>query len=525
MRTPRTVFQVLLGGVLISSSILAGGQQDFRKASDDALALAQAGKGNSAIQTAKNSFDGCPQGAPGKECRALLSYSMGFIEQKQAETSTNPDEARGILLRARRYYETSLAEDPDNGVVHFNLALLLRSTGNTDIAIEELKKAIATDPPRGWEYNINLGDLYAQNRDMAAALNAYQAASQSAPAAETPLWRMVDVAIPAGVAPGKLEPTCEKLEITFPEIAAACYEHVLNAAYKNDQALAEKAFLAWLTLLAGNERLTENSLQAIPASSNEDIINNVRGLLRGDDPRYVPGWWRSSRERRKAHAALLLLVGHRFPSRGPQYAEECWQTGLESVKDVYEPEPGPYGFPLSPVVTINLYQELALLYLRYSDVGSNEVKLRDLVNEMFAMKGEAIQSHNLEAEQRFHNLLGIIFVQQKNWGSDGNPRSAAYQLRRTVEVADERYKTEGLYQPLAQIKELRARGYREHGQTEQANQSLLNAALAYMDSDELIDCARIIAQLPDNAADKSSLSTVLRLRQVASQGVVSPDLL
>jgi hypothetical protein len=135
------------------------------------------------------------------------------------------------------------------------------------------------------------------------------------------------------------------------------------------------------------------------------------------------------------------VCGHHFVSRGPQYVETCWRTGIEAVQHLLEQGPGS-NMPLSPAVTLNLYQELALLYIRYPDFDPDQRKLHGLTNEIFEQKGLAIASHNLEAEQRFHTVLGMIFVEQKTWGSDGNPRSAAYQLLRTVEVAKQRYQEE-----------------------------------------------------------------------------------
>src|SRR6185312_13784048 len=83
----------------------------------------------------------------------------------------------------------------------------------------------------------------------------------------------------------------------------------------------------------------------------------------------------------------------------------------------------------------------------------------ELVEQIFFDKMGAIQSKDLEAEQRYHTVLGLIFAGQQKWGSDDDSHSAAFQLRRVVEVANERYQKESIYQPLPEIKELRAKVY------------------------------------------------------------------
>jgi hypothetical protein len=328
----------------------------------------------------------------------------------------------------------------------------------------------------------------------------------------------------AAFPPAKLQSLCQSWEPAFSDIAAACYEQVIKASYKDNGGLAEQSFLAWITLRSDNEQLTEESLKVLPEQWNTGAVDNVRAFLQGSIPPTVPDWWRGSSDRRKAFATLMLLAGRRFAHRGPKFVETCWRTGIAVVQHLLEPPAGG-GMPLTPGVTLNLYQELALLYIRYPDFDPAQWKLKQLIREIFAEKGQAIASHNLEAEQRFHTILGMIFAQQKNWGSDSDSHSAAFQLLWALKAADQRYQEEGIYQPLPEIKELQEHVYRASNQPEKANQSLWNAALAYMDIDQLNRAAQIIDEIPDAAGmDKVSLSKLLQLRSQASVGSANPDL-
>ena len=87
------------------------------------------------------------------------------------------------------------------------------------------------------------------------------------------------------------------------------------------------------------------------------------------------------------------------------------------------------------------------------------------------------------------------------------------------------HQEEGVYQPLPEINELQVSVYRATNQPEKANQSLWNAALAYMDSDQLDRAALVINETSEAAGmDKVSLTRLLQLRRQAASGSVTPDL-
>jgi len=93
--------------------------------------------------------------------------------------------------------------------------------------------------------------------------------------------------------------------------------------------------------------------------------------------------------------------------------EGTWQTALKIVR-------GDHRSPSS----LELRRALALLYVRYPDLDPTQSKLKDLVEQIFEDKMGAIQSNDLEAEQRYHTVLGLIFAGQQKWGSDYDPYSA-----------------------------------------------------------------------------------------------------
>jgi hypothetical protein len=110
-------------------------------------------------------------------------------------------------------------------------------------------------------------------------------------------------------------------------------------------------------------------------------------------------------------------------------------------------------------------------------------------------------------------------------GLDSNPWGASYQLRRAVEVANDRYSREGLYQPLPEIKKLRAQAYSEINDPAKASLAMCEAIQAYIDADQLDEASTILAQLPaESTRDLTLLRYIVDLRRQAARSDAAPNL-
>jgi hypothetical protein len=276
--------------------------------------------------------------------------------------------------------------------------------------------------------------------------------------------------------------------------------------FAGNTSLAETALVTWLGIIGRQEKVGEQMLEGLPRNWGTAALPPLTALLRGDLSRITDNWWTQSGSRSEAWARFLLALGQESASHDPKTMERIWQTALQTVKNNPRSASG-----------LELRRALALLYVRHPDLDVTHGKLNELVEQIFFDKMGAIQSKDLEAEQRYHTVLGLIFAGQQKWGSDDDSHSAAFQLRRVVEVANERYQKESIYQPLPEIKELRAKVYEKTNHPVEAANARWDSLLAYMDSDQLDRASNAMEAIQDSGKfDKATLTSLLKLRRDAS---------
>ena len=430
---------------------------------------------------------------------------MGYVYQQQAQSTATPADRERALTAAAASYRATLRDDPNNGTVHFNLALLLSSSGDQTSAIAELQEAIKADPTQ-WQYSVKLGDIQAQQKNWKAAMQAYEQAAQAAPGAEAPPERILELTSRGyGLNADELQSRCKEWEALYPTLAANCYEKFINMVFAANNATAETALVTWLGVIGRQEKVDEQALEGLPRNWDTAALPPLTAVLRGDLSRIADNWWTQSDSRSEAWARFLLAVGQESASHDPKTMERIWQTALNTVKSDHR-----------SASSLELRRALALLYVRHPDLDLTHSKLNELVEQIFFDKMGAIQSKDLEAEQRYHTVLGLIFAGQQKWGSDDDSHSAAFQLRRAVEVADERYQKEAIYQPLPEIKALRVKVYEQTNHPVEAARARWDTLLAYMDSDQLDRAAQAMEAIQDSGKfDKVTLSSLLKLRRDA----------
>jgi hypothetical protein len=476
-----------------------------REVSTQALKSAQAGDFDKAMESAHAGLQKCPAGILGTRCRALLNYTLGYVFQHQARTASTADDRERALNSATVSYKEALDDDPNNSAIHYNLALALSHLGKRDVAVTELQQAVQTDPQH-WQYIVKLGDLYAEGKNWQGAMQAYEQATQSAPGADAPLQRILELTRRGhGLSAKELESQCGKWETLHPKMAQNCYEQFIVMAYANDNTEAEAALVRWLNIVALQDKVDERLLDALPPDWNTPALSPLREALRGNLPEGGGNWWTQPGLRSEVWARFLLTLGEQAAPQGSAVVERIWQTALTPVKN--DPRSGS---------SLELRRALALLYVRYPDIDPNHRKLDALVEQIFVGKMQAIRSNDLEAQQRYHSVLGLIFADEQKWGSDGDSHGATFQLKSTLDVAGERYQREGIYQPLPEIKELLAKVYEKTNRPAEAAKVRWDTILAYMDSDQLDRAGQAIErfQIPDGF-DRDSLNSLLRMRRDA----------
>ncbi len=477
-----------------------------KEISAEALQSSQTGDLRKAIEIASAGLHDCSADEMGSACRVLLNYTIGYVYQQAAQIATTPTERERALSSAAASYRAALKDDPNNATIHFNLGLLLNNSGNQSAAISEMQQSVQADP-RQWQYSIKLGDIQEQQKNWGAAMQAYAQAAESAPGADAPLERILELTKRGyGLKSNELQVRCQEWEVLHPAVAGNCYEQLIKMVYKRDNSIAEFALVAWLGLIARQGKVDEQLLEGLPQAWDTAAVPPLAAVLRGDLSNLAVNWWTQSEPRSEAWARFLLTFGQESASSVPKKLEQIWQSALSTVRG-----------DRRSASSLELRRALALLYVRHPDLDPTGAKLNGLVEQIFFDKMGAIRSKDLEAEQRYHTVLALIFAGQQKWGQDDDSYSAAFQTKRTIEVAGERYQNEGIYQPLPEMKELQVKVYEKTGRTADAAKARWDAALAYMDSDQLDRATKAIETLqPPAGFDKATLNALFKLRRDAA---------
>jgi hypothetical protein len=183
------------------------------------------------------------------------------------------------------------------------------------------------------------------------------------------------------------------------------YEQFITMVFAGNNAAAETALVTWLGIIGRQEKVDKQVLEGLPRNWGTAALPPLSAVLRGDLARINDNWWTQSDSRSEAWARFLLAVGQESPSHNPKTMERIWQTALKTVKNDPRSASG-----------LELRRALALLYVRHSDLDVSHSKLNELVEQIFFDKMGAIQSKDLEAEQRYHTVLGLIFAGQQKVG-------------------------------------------------------------------------------------------------------------
>lgn len=478
----RTVLRIaaLLGAAFLALARAAPGQE--RSWSSNVRSAVQrdaAGDFAAASRLLRGELAACAASAEGRSCRRGVSYSLGYIYH--LESRRDPAGRDSLLARAAEFYRAALAVDSSDGAAIYNLALVYRASPPEPAHEAFLQDAARRDPMRRAAYDDFLGDYFRDAGRWGDALEAYRRAAAIAPEDAAPRVGLLQVYrhLPADRAAELLE-LAAAWETRFPELAAQADALVAERARSADPpraALAEQAAVRWAAVLARGRRLSDESLQALPADWAP--TDDLRAYLqRPDTALSEANWWRRSPERGEVLARLALALGSRRLSEGdPGGAERIWQYADGFV-------------PRWAGLHVDLMRELALLYFRRPQLDPSGDKLRGVERRLFSMKGGAIESDDREAVQRFHTALGLIYTEKRQWRPGGGVDGALYQLGHALEAADHR----GFYQPLPELRDLLSQAYDSTGQPDLARSLDTLAAAAYLDTDDLDAAAEVAAR-------------------------------
>jgi len=119
----------------------------------------------------------------------------------------------------------------------------------------------------------------------------------------------------------------------------------------------------------------------------------------------------------------------------------------------------------------------ANLLLGYGkDIDPDDKYLDQLVSRLFDAKGGAYYNEDWDDVLRLHTVLGTIFQERKDWGSEGTVRSAIFQYDRALRAHQRVTATQSASAPVDPLRVRLASSYDGAGRYEDATRTYLDAA-------------------------------------------------
>ncbi|MEX2280901.1 MAG: hypothetical protein WEE89_00265, partial [Gemmatimonadota bacterium] len=446
---------------------------------DRALAEQAAGAFPSAVAMLQNSLLGCGLETDARGCRILVTYSLGYLHQQQG-AGRDPMSDSVLLMRAVTFYDQVLSEDANHSGARYAKALAYRELGAHEWQESFFREAPARDPARRATYLALLGDYYMDAKRPDDARRAYLEAIAADPDDEDLRNALVEadrLRGPRGAADLLL--VANQWKDVAPVAAARAYAASLVGAFGTGTAAADvtTADAACVGLVLAQQRMGAGPLLQQWTEGASSVgrwapLTELERFSRSAATDVAP-WWNRNADRKEALAHAALLYGRDASvQRDLERAERFWRAGLRIAQQRGR-------------TAVGLQRELALLYTREPGFDPGGQKFARLENEMFMDKGEALASGDLEAAQRFHQTLGLVYARRGVWRETIPSRNAIQQLTWALRAADERFRRDSFFQPLPEVHELIAVGLDSLGRRTQAAAEAERAARAYLDVDDL----------------------------------------
>jgi tetratricopeptide (TPR) repeat protein len=544
---------LLLVALLLMQGCSSAGLTRAQKVSAKATKLQKKGKAEKAQKLLDKTLEECGKEEQSKSCRALINYTQGYIYKMESVKPIEKkfDAGRGGLINKRtvldetttkaavkatkeaflkesiKSYMNVLKDSPGHGPTLYSLALIYIEMDDLDKAEFYLKEAIAADKKRGPSYALRLGDLWMDRGEPTKALDVYKTAVKMKPGASTPRRRVIKAyrELPKERWRELFELASEwEANPASAKVAAEGYAAVMDLTYLTDTGMAERSLVRWVGLMGRKGWLSLGSLNALPAGWKPAAVEELKGYLDVPDSGIDrSGWWASKHERRQAIAEAAFSIGaRRLRKVSAQEAEAVWKAGVEVAPRYHD-----YHEELKEcrLIRLELQTELAALYNKYPALDEEGNKLEAIVQDLFRKKGAAYARKDMEAVQRHHTVLGIIYAENGVWRSEHYAANAIFQLEHAIRTAERREAESGFYQPLPKLKAFLAEGYASIEERTMACATYLKAAEAYLDTDQLDKAEKMLGLAKGQAgpgdedeAREIQLSNILEARQEIAEG-------
>jgi tetratricopeptide (TPR) repeat protein len=489
----------------LAAAQVVTGRERILQSVTSAFATAERGEFASARRNLEQWLANCGPAADKLECRVLYASSLGSLLQRQA--AVDRERRDSLYLDAVRFYDRILSEVPNEPEALYGKALAYRALGPHEWMESFFTQAATLDPGRGALYLTFKGDYYTQRRQWGPAANAYALAVQQDADNDGARSGVIEALSALGQSRrGELLRYGTDWELRYPASAIDAYGAVLTLTFASNGTPDATADAAVVGLVRAQSR-NRLAVGAVPESVSIDWapVREIRGFVQTASSRSAP-WWRRDGERTGV-LAQAALAGGRAANSARKYslAESLWTEGVRLA-------------PQLSAISVDLQRELALLYSRQQSLDPDHKKFDALEQQIFTDKMDMLAAGNLEAAQRYHTTLGLIYLERGVWQSPQRARSAEQQFVWALAKMDEREARQGFYQPFPELRALLAHHFDSTGQKKEAARYYADASRGFFDVDDIegADSAMLHAGVLGEPA--TGLTYLLALRSRVASG-------
>jgi len=470
-------------------------------------ALTQANTGNykQARASLESVLSSCPTGTSGRECRVLAASGLGAVLQRQGSSQRASRDS--LYTASVGYYDRVLREVPNDPDAMYGKALAYRALGPRDSMESFFKQAPSKDTARAALYFTFQGDYFAAKGRWPQAIAAYREAVRQDGENDGARSGLVDALTAQGSRTDLLQ-FGSGWEARYPVSASNAYRAILILSFApgaQRDAVADSAIVGLVRVQTRNRLAVGDVPRAV--SQQWAPVHEMHAFLDKAAADSAP-WWRLGSARSTVLAQAALAGGKAAASQAHyDVAERLFVEGVRIARR-------------SSAVSLDLERELALLYFQHATLDPDHRKFDALEQDIFEGKMGALASGDLEAAQRYHTTLGIIYAARGVWTSALPARNAEQQFEWALGKADERQQRQRFYQALPELRQLLAHHLDSTGHRGQAALRYAEAARAYLDIDDLAS-ADVAARNAVRLGDQTSVAgaqRVLALRTDVARG-------
>lgn len=447
---------------------------------------------NEGINLITSNFEKCQNTDQQSKCLLKMYFTAGYLYQMASNEF--PNDQKNHLESSIAFYQRAHEIDRMDVSIINNMFLVYKALGNTRAELNILDRAIEADQKNKAKYDINKGDIYYENNDYKKAIEQYKAAFFSNVNNEGLAWKIFDIysKLPnqAEVFKGLYSFSEELFEQDLNDLARGGFLYALkNALLATDSVNAENGCIRWAEAISRKNTVSGSFIDELPDLKSWSTACNKELQMLLMNSFVNTGnlkWWTKDDFRRHISASLLLKMESAALMEGNlKNAVQLLESALDIAPEFYRYRADKRLEKYFPI-KLDIAIELSRLYNRYPNLDSNQAKFNALIQELFNEKSLHYLQNDLESIQKSHTMLGLIYADRNVWKSSWFAGNAIFQLERAIEVQKKiENKNPEKFKPVPALHQMLAKGYHQTNQPEKEYRTLIDAAVGYLDLDNL----------------------------------------